>query len=456
MRNRIFWTLSICIITIAALSANGLSLNSVGSRPFGMGGTGVSLNDDVSAIHWNPSGLAGQGTKVALGITDIMLPGSYEYKEELSLYGYGEGDKHKDDINVDAEAKDNHYLNPGLFFNYGMENMSFGFGAYGIAGIGAEWDGSDFKDLSGPVTDTLVTNLFGGKEFKWKSELGVMNISPTFAYRINEKISVGLAGCVYWGTMTMDRPMDNTDNLLHADPDDHDRVPYMDSQYSDDLEGTGYGFSLGVTLTPMENFNVGLTYKSPVKVKFEGDGSIETVSTMTDGNGNPLVNQKIDADVEREIEWPMWVGLGTSYKVTEDILFAFDVQYTQWSEIDTLETTITMNGVEQTEKTPMEWEDCFQIRLGTEYTVNEMFKARLGYYYDPAPAPEETASILFPSATYNAVTGGMSFAMNNFTADFGIEYLFGEERKIDASGHNNPGTQSFDIFSYTLGLGYNF
>ncbi len=425
MRNRILWTISICIITIATLSANGLSLNSVGSRPFGMGGTGVSLNDDVSAIHWNPSGLAGQGTKVALGITDIMLPGSYEYEE------YG----------IDAEAKDNHYLNPGLFFNYGMENMSFGFGAYGIAGIGAEWDGADFVAFSGPDSIGPNPNYFYGKDFEWKSELGVMNIAPTFAYRINEKVSVGLSGCIYWGTMTMDRPMDMTGN---ANPASHEPDHMMDSQYSDDLEGTGYGFALGVTFTPMDDFNVGLTYKSPVKVKFEGDGTITTLTNKT------------DIDVEREIEWPTWVGLGTSYKVTEDILVAFDVQYTQWSEIDTLETTITMNGFEQVEKTPMDWKDAFQIRLGTEYTVNEMFQARLGYYYDPAPAPEETASILFPSATYNAVTGGMGFTMNNFTADFGIEYLFGEKRDIDASGHNNPGTQSFDIFSYTLGLGYKF
>ncbi len=426
MKKRIFWTVSICLITIAALSANGLSLNSIGARPFGMGGTGVSLNDDISAIHWNPSGLAGQETKVALGITDIMLPGSYEYED------YG----------IDADAKDNHYLNPGLFFNYGLDNMSFGFGAYGIAGIGSEWDGGDFVAFSGPDSVGSNPNYFYGDEFDWKSELGVMNISPAFAYKVNEKISVGLAACIYWGTMTMDRPMDNTGN---TNPTTHVPDGMMDSQYSDDLEGTGYGFSLGVTLTPMDDLNIGLTYKSPVKVKFEGDGTITTLTNET----------KID--VEREIEWPTWVGLGTSYKVADDILVAFDVQYTQWSEIDELTTEITMPDTTVTQTTVMDWEDCFQIRIGTEYTINEMFKARLGYYYDPAPAPEETATILFPSATYNAVTGGFGFTMSNFTADFGIEYLFGEEREIHESDYeNNPGTQSFDIFSYTLGLGYKF
>ncbi len=433
INNRAFWTVMISLITIAALSANGLSLNSVGARPFGMGGTGVSLNDDVTAIHWNPSGLAGQGTKLSLGITDIMLLGDYQYKNDSYM------------IDVDGTTETNHYLNPNIFFNYGMDRMSLGLGIYGIAGIGAEWNGDDLADFNGPDqypdgNGGYYTNLVAGKKFQWESMLGVMNISPAFAYKINERFSVGVAGCIYWGTMTMDRGEDMINNYSGVGGSDG----MIDTQYSDDLEGIGYGAAFGVTLTPMDDFNVGLTYKTPVKVKFEGDGTMNTLGNKT------------DVDVEREITWPMWIGLGTSYKIMDDLLFAFDLQYTNWAEIDTLETTLTIGGQDMTEKTPMEWEDCIQIRFGAEYTINEMFKARLGYYYDPAPAPDETATILFPSATYNGVTCGFGYTMGKFSADFGLEYLMGDERDIDSSGHNNPGTQQFDIFSYTLGVGYQF
>ncbi len=441
-RKCIFWTVVISVLSIAGLMANGLSLNSIGARPFGMGGTGVSLDDDVSAIHWNPAGLAGQGTKLSLGLTDIMLPGNYKY----------------DAANIDVDTEDNHYLNPGLFFNYGLDpKMSIGFAAYGIAGVGAEYDGSKMAGLSGGPTDASGTypNLFYGKTYDWESRLGVMNISPAFAYKINEQFSVGLAGCIYWGTMTMDRGVSMIDNF---NPYATEEDALLDSQYSDDLEGTGYGAALGVNYKPMDDLKIGFTFKTPVEVTFEGDGTVTMVSNDLNGDGVPEIDQKVEMDVERKIEWPMWIGLGASYKVMENLLVAFDLQYTNWSSIETLDTDMTISGQTGTEKTKMDWEDCVQIRLGGEYTINEMFKGRLGYYYDPAPAPDETANILFPSTTYHAVTGGFGFGMKNITADFGIEYLFGEERDLDetADHTNSPGTQSFDIFSYTLGIGYNF
>src|SRR4030066_397288 len=58
--------------------ANGLNLNSLGSRALTMGGAFVGLADDFSAIYWNPAGMS-QFTTRTFGFygTDIIPRGTY-------------------------------------------------------------------------------------------------------------------------------------------------------------------------------------------------------------------------------------------------------------------------------------------------------------------------------------------------------------------------------------------
>jgi long-chain fatty acid transport protein len=47
------------LLALSAMSfANGLNLNSLGTKALTMGGAFVGLADDFSAIFWNPAGLA--------------------------------------------------------------------------------------------------------------------------------------------------------------------------------------------------------------------------------------------------------------------------------------------------------------------------------------------------------------------------------------------------------------
>ena len=71
----------ICLFSSMAL-ANGLNLNSLGSRALAMGGAFVGLADDFSAIYWNPAGII-QFKRKYFGFyaTDIIPSGTYERTE---------------------------------------------------------------------------------------------------------------------------------------------------------------------------------------------------------------------------------------------------------------------------------------------------------------------------------------------------------------------------------------
>ena len=88
--------------------ANGLSLNSVGTKALGMGGAFVALSNDATAIYWNPAGLADQKASVLAYFTGVMPSGSYK----MAAAG------------IDAKMASNLYPTGGLIANYRMNKLA--------------------------------------------------------------------------------------------------------------------------------------------------------------------------------------------------------------------------------------------------------------------------------------------------------------------------------------------
>ncbi len=387
-----------CILFLfvsAVMFANGISLNSIGSRAFGMGGAFVAVADDATAIHWNPAGLAGQRGSILLFGTDVVPMSSYR--------PLGSPVKYK--------SKINHYITPNLFANYSYGKWGFGLSAFFPAGIGVEYDE---KKLGG---------------FKTSNKIGIMNISPAAAYQINEYISVGAGLNFYYGLLELHR-MQSVPVAPGVE---------MPFQYNEDISGWGVGASFGVKVTPSEDLSFGLSIKTPYKVTLKGDSEL-----------GPM---KFKA--ERKVTFPLWVGIGAAGKFAENLLVSIDMQYSGWSELKTFDLTLDPGkATEQKTSTRMDWLDQVQFRIGSEYNLNKNIDLRLGYYHDPAPSPDKTLIMLFPSGTYNVGTAGFTYKTGCFRTDFGIEYLFGIDRHVPL-GDEQPGKHRVDVFSFSFGVGYN-
>ncbi len=425
---------TILIFSASSVFANGLSLNSIGTRSIGMGGAYVGLANDYSAIYWNPAGLARvQGPQISIFVTDILPIGTYKFAFPASMGG----------ATVDAKTKTNHYISPNIMGYMPLfcgEKLFAGVGAYVPAGLGAEWDGSDLAAFSGPA----------GTSFEWMSKIGVFNISPGIAYKVNDAISVGAALNVYYGMMDMKRPMD-TYNMMTQQPGEDGMV---DAQYDESGSGFGYGVSFGVLVKPMDMLSVGFSFKTKTTVKFSG----------TANNTAFAAYNAAETDYERDLAWPMWVGAGVAFCPTKKLTLTADVQYSKWSETQEAIVTNYKNAVwdaqvNQTGQNEMHlnWEDATQIRVGAQYKLTDKLALRAGYYNDPAPAPDETVNIIFPSVTYNAFTAGGSYCLGKVSLDCGFEYLAGEEREIPfATEYEQPGTHGMNIIVASFGLTYKF
>jgi len=373
-----------------------------------MGGAMVGLADDPTAIYWNPAGLAGQNSSIYLCGTDVIPYGSYK----IEAY------------NLEAKTKTNNYPSPNLFANYSMGNLAFGLGVFVPAGLGAEYNGDDLALL------THDTSL------KWKSKIGVIDIAPSIAYKINNMFSFGLAGNIFYGMFDMDKPYKVNDSTF--------------VQYTESSTGIGYGATLGALCKLSDAFQFGLSVRTKVNVEMSGEAENDAFA------GTPVSTK---SDFDREVAWPLWAAFGIAVKPMENLTITADAQYSQWEKSE--DTFVTKFKNEQwiaygagSDTTYLEWKNCTQIRVGLEYKASDKLKLRAGYYYDPAPAPDKTLTILFPSSTNNVITSGFTYYINKINVDFGIEYLFGKERDVTVQTlHNNSGKHKLDVFAFSIACG---
>jgi len=408
---RFFLTVALIMFTGISLSANGLNLNGVGSKAIAMGGAFIGLADDYSAIFWNPAGLSQmKNTSISFFITDLIPSGTYTFP------AYG----------IDAKTKSAMYPSGAVgYFKPINEKLLIGIAAYVPSGTGAKWNGEDLKILSKNVA------------YEWESFMAVITVSPVIAYKINDMFSLGATLNLNYGMMKIKRP--------------------GVGQYTEDLSGFAFGATVGALIKPTDRLGIGLTLRTPTKVKFSGDAEMAKASAY---------GISTTSGANREATWPLWLGVGVSFKATDKLTLNADAQYTNWKKIDTIGITYD-DAVWQASKAHpllgaafnndfvLNWEDVIQWRFGLEYAISEKLALRAGYYIDPSPTPAETLNILLPEIAYNVITVGFGYKTEKMSIDFCLETLLGKDQESPMTG-KMPGTHGMSILVPNIAFTYRF
>lgn len=428
--------LSVLLLSPLAL-ANGLNLNSMGSRALAMGGAFVGLADDFSAVFWNPAGIA-FFEKDCLGFYGTDLIPMSTYKLEYQVPGMS-----TPITLVDAENETIHYLaGMGAYYHPISERIVAGLGVYVPSGLGIRWKGADLANIS---NDNPSIN--------WQSRISLVTIAPTLAFKITDQISLGAALNVNYGMF---------DIGMYAGEASIPQPPYVVDlgQYEEDMTGWGYGATLGILIKPSETFSIGGTFRTQSKVQFSGEATISNLN---------FLGLQATSELERDVTWPIWLAGGVAFKPMDELTLTADIQYTQWSKMDVIETDFKNNYWQMLmaqsgqDEMPLHWKDATQFRFGAEYRIGSL-ALRGGYYMDPAVAPNKTMNILLPNYEYNVVTAGFGYHLNGLQLDFAVEYLMGKEREIDYTKvltdpeyeSAMPGIYNMNILVPNLSVSYRF
>lgn len=482
----------------AAFASNGTQIGTVGARSTAMGSAFRGLADDWSAVYFNPAGLTQLDAKWTIGASAgyLMPRGSYQ------AYAYPTN-PFAGLATTEVEAAARNFLVPAFSVFYkASEKLTAGLGVYAPNGLGTEWN---FVSIPASYGNAGAIS----KESEFYSDHQVIDIAPTVAYQITDKLSVGLGLKYTIGKMAIDQvmlpqtrlimyqnaggamPLAQIDLLLGGiaqigsliqNPVDPSRIIVENNLEGD---GSAMGANLGLLFKVSEKLSIGVSGRYSTDLKLKGTYKLTAgmpnllphiaalaQAGQIDANTAAVLNGTFDGknhnfgsyeDVEAELPLPLVVGGGIAFKPSGRLTLTADATYTNWSAWD--KVIVKYNG-EEINELGLEWENTIEIGAGVEWLAKQMecknLFLRLGGYTVDSPVPNTTMNptLLDPARRY-VVTAGVGLELGKLTVDLAYErVIFGEkdipasEYDPGASGHmlNYAGIYNFNANVFTLGV----
>jgi long-chain fatty acid transport protein len=395
---KFFKLCSISLLTLVfaiSLSANGLNLNSIGSRASSMGTAFIGLADDFSAVFFNPAGLTQmKDANLTIFGTDLIPTGTYKF----------------DLAGIDTQTDSQMFPSGAVAYIHPVsDKLILGIAAYVPSGSGGTWNGDDLAPLA------------GGISYEWSSKVFAITISPVIAYKITDTLSIGAAFNFNYGMLITKSP--------------------GVGQYSEDLNGISYGATFGLLFAPSDFISIGASLRTASNVTFEGDAEMA---------GAALMGLSTTATATRDATWPMVAGFGVAIKPADKLIIVADAVWTNWKKLDKISVSysdVAWNvAFAPSYEYDLRWEDTWQFKVGLEYQISKCLALRAGYYSDPAPSPIATQNILLPNIDYNAITAGFGYKSGKIAIDFSFEYVMGKDRVVPVTEPDAmPGTHGMKV-----------
>jgi len=389
--------------------AGGFQVNLQGTKQTGMGHLGSSFYLGASSTYFNPAMMGLDSNKFSIEAGVNFISSSVEYQSQKTGF---------------SEMTDNPLGTPFyLYATYKIsDKLSAGLGVYTPFGSTVDW-GEDWT----------------GKELIQDISLSAIFIQPTISYKISDKLRVGGGVNIVSGSVELNRNVrssignENTVNLTG--------------------DAIAYGFNAAVYYEASDKLSFGLTYKSQVDVELEGGKADFTVNEL--GAASGVNDTKFDAT----LPLPSMATLGIAYRVNEKLLVSAEGSFVGWSAYESLDFDFEDNTpLVQDSENPRNYEDSYIFRVGGEYSINNMFDFRAGFYFDQSPVQDEFFSPETPNSDNLGITSGMSGHIGeNFGFDLSILYIVGMERESYYPLENQqPFGGKYASRSVIAGVGLNY
>jgi long-chain fatty acid transport protein len=362
---------------LTALATNGMNMIGTGAVSAGMGGADVAVPAGCTAIAGNPAQLATTCNRV------ISVGGSFLFPD-------------MEDTPFGGSEKDNEFqVFPVPFMGYaqriGTTPWAVGIGVFAQGGMGV-----DFQNVQ------VMPTMMPGMKDDLMSEVGFVRLSPTVAYNVTDKLTMGASLFAGYATLK------------------YDFFPNTVGHEVRDLNSFTYSGRFGLSYQINDKWSVGATYTSESAIDFD-DGELTTAS------GVKYDDVKMDG-----FTWPRQVEAGVAYRATPKLLLALDLSWINWSSaIKTVTVTASdpntavPSGYETLEiPFEMDWDDQIVVAIGAEYEVTDSFKVRAGYNYGNSPVSSSGLSPLFPALVEHHATVGFTYSWTNWDFDFAFEHAF--------------------------------
>lgn len=379
---------------------------------FGVANAGTAVARDASIIFFNPAGMT-QFEHPVLSVSGIWIDPIFAY-EPIKATDFAGNPITGTSANPAQNA-----LLPAAYYIQPINDHWFAGLAFEIPyGLSTYYD-----------QDSLA------RYFATKSKIAAYTISPSIAYKINEKVSIGAALDIQYLTAELDQAFD-----FAAVSQFNQGDVFIQNKAND--WSVGWNMGLYFQVTPAAR--LGLAYRSPISHIVKGSSRVSNVPSDFIGMTIAQALGLRDSDVSASLQLPETLTLSFLYDITPSWTTMADVQYTHWSNVDQLTLTFSGNPTGLSPNTHhlapatvlLDYRDSVRVALGQEVKVNKHVLLRTGFAFDQTPARGSADLIRLPDGNRYWLTLGSGFRWKGgWALDLAYAHIFINDRTL---------TQSFD------------
>ncbi len=383
----------------------------IGAKATALGGAFAAYADDPYAVYYNPAGLTQIKDKVVSVGSMILNP---------NLKGKGfEVEKNGTVVLGPENFEDESPLLvvPHLGFVMPLnEKWTLAIASYVPFGLHLRWD-----DTANPFLNPASYDCYES----WYMR---MVVTPTVAYKVNDKLSVGFGVALGRGS---------AGTYLNSYPLFQNGITAREEvELTDDFN---YSFNIGIMYKFTPKLTLGITYRSMADASFDGTLKLKDLSAAEQAalkaavaaKGYTLTKFETDVSLD-DVNYPRQVQVGLRYAPNEKVSMEVDVVWTNWSIVDKQTLQIkdpafqALLGAKQ-DVIPRDWEDTKQVKVGIEWRPTRLLSLRCGYFYDPSPIPDHTFDNMWPDADKKTYSVGVGLNLKKWTIDTVLQYTVTEK-----------------------------
>jgi long-chain fatty acid transport protein len=415
--------LGFSIPNLAQASGFALIENSASGQGNAYAGAAAHATDG-STVWFNPAGMMKLDRDQLVFAGHIVSPNA-SFTNNGSVDGSG-----NQLLGIDDDGGSTAFV-PNFYWVKTINDATkFGIGVTSPFGLATEYE---FNQAAGPGSN------FVGRYHGVLSDLKTVNINPSLAFRVNDRVSIGGGLNLMFGTVELSSAIDLgtfCDQIVPppacanagGGPQDADGFADLSGDNSDDLS---IGFNLGITFEATQKTIIGLAYRSEVQMDVTGDADFTLSGNPTVDGVVGLTPLFVDTGISASVTLPASLSLSLSQQVGKFSLLA-DATWTGWSSFQELRV-IYDNPAQPDTKYTYNWNDTYRFSVGFDFQQSDALIWRAGLAYDESPVPSaERRTVRLPGSDRTWLSLGLTYLFNpNMSFDVGYSHLFIDDGPIN-------------------------
>jgi len=379
-------------------SASGFQLREQSPSAQGTAFAGVSAGGpDIGSMFFNPAAMAQfDGNQAVLGFSYVMPKAELENATATRANGTPIGTQ----AEVPNAAKS--AVLPNLYAMWSLnQDLKLGLSINAPFGMVTDYDAG-----------------FVGRYHALKSDLKVVDIAPSIAYRLSSQWSLGAAFVARKAEAELTSAAD-FGALVAAPPG------LLDGTAG--LKGSkwGYGYRLGVVYEPNTALRLGLAHHSAMSMKLSGDATFQFATGTPGGLITALTSAGyVNGGASAELKLPSTTSLGLHVEATPTLSIQGEIAHTGWSTFKELRVDFDHPAMADS-VTEEEWRDTWFYAVGLTWKATEAWTLRSGLAYDQSAVKDEFRTPRIPDGNRTWLSVGAGYAFSSkASVDVAYTHIF--------------------------------